>query len=63
MGTATDLALTNLLNAAEDLFRARPDLTKITIEKRENGIAWMKVDGHWLTTISKWPPLTRTGLD
>jgi hypothetical protein len=53
---ATDLALTDLLTAAEDLFAARPNMTKLTIERRGDGAAWVKVDGHWLTTTGKWPP-------
>jgi hypothetical protein len=43
---ATDLACTDLLTAAEDLFAARPDLIELTIERRGDGVAWVLMDGR-----------------
>ncbi|MFY9770243.1 MAG: hypothetical protein WAK04_08420 [Xanthobacteraceae bacterium] len=52
--TATELALNDLLAAAEDLFAVRSNMTQITIERRGAGAAWVKVDGHCLTTMAQW---------
>jgi hypothetical protein len=43
---AIDLARTDLLTAAQDLFAARPDLIELTIERRGDGIAWLLMDGR-----------------
>lgn len=58
----TELVITDLLNAAEDVFKVRPNMRKITIERMDDGTARIKVKrsdakqlgGHWVTTK---PPL------
>jgi hypothetical protein len=44
---AINLAWTDLLTAAEDLFAARADLIELTIERRGDGIASVLMDGRW----------------
>jgi hypothetical protein len=48
------LAITDLINAAEDLFDVNPDITQIVIERR-GGAAWLKTDtdGRWVTTSTR----------
>jgi hypothetical protein len=43
---AIDLALTDLVIAAQHLFAARTDLTELTIERRGDA-ACVELDGHW----------------
>jgi hypothetical protein len=52
--TATELALTDLLTAAEGLFAVRPNMKQITVVRRAGGSAWVKVKGHWTTTAGQW---------
>jgi hypothetical protein len=43
---ALNLAIIDLLTAAQDAFAIRLDLVELTIERRGGGTAWLALDGR-----------------